>query len=86
VGPRATPDQIEPQPNLFNNPDRISGLGYGGAIDGSPQEKHDLSIIYDHRSRPLMVIDHNNTTGLEARTQYYWASRTASSTASTSRT
>ena len=43
-----------------------------GQEPGSDQEEHTLSILYDHRSRPLVVVDKNETTGEESHWQYYW--------------
>ncbi len=42
------------------------------ATPSSTRENHTISILYDHRARPLVVIDHNDATGAESRWLHYY--------------
>ncbi|MBZ0118014.1 MAG: hypothetical protein K8H88_13510, partial [Sandaracinaceae bacterium] len=48
------------------------GLYRPGSTPGSAQQAHSLLITYDHRSRPMEVLDVNWVTGVEEQWRYFW--------------
>lgn len=57
----------------YDGDGRLSTVGvWREDAPGAAAEHHTISILYDHRSRPLLVTDHNDTTGFESRWQYFW--------------
>jgi len=57
----------------YDGDGRLSTVGVWRAdAPASPMQHHTISIVYDHRSRPLVVTDHDDTTAFESRWQYFW--------------
>ncbi len=78
-GPRSYDQEVGGVPTnsrnyVYDGDGRLSTvyLYRAGATPGSAQQLHTIAIRYDHRSRPLLVSAHNNSTGIESRWQYFW--------------
>ncbi|MGE0789099.1 MAG: RHS repeat domain-containing protein [Sandaracinaceae bacterium] len=80
-GPRESDAMTQPAVSQYRVY-HYDGLGRLSAIelttddDEGNTHNHVITILYDHLSRPLAVVDDNNTTGIQQAWQYFWMGST----------